>query len=276
MKQRLISAGVGVLLLIVVLYFFNTPLVNAVVALLGALAVYELMSAAGYIKNRALTLLVILFAGATAFLPAEDFVTAAYGYVLLLVLLLLAGHEKIPFQEISFTFMIGLLVPFSFQMLLRFRDQFPEHIGFFYVFLALGSSWLTDTGAFYTGSFFGKHKLAPKISPKKTVEGVIGGVVTCTVFALVFAFFFVAYQQNHSVMLQVNYLALLLAAPFFSLTAVVGDLAASVIKRQCSIKDFGHIMPGHGGVLDRFDSVLMVAPLVYLAASHIDFIHLIA
>lgn len=119
-----------------------------------------------------------------------------------------------------------------------------------FIFLA---SWGADTGAYFAGSFLGKRKLFPSISPKKTVEGAIGGVISaiilCGSLALYFEREFVAYAMVIGVV--------------GSLISIVGDLIASKIKREMGIKDFGKIMPGHGGVLDRFDSLLIVTPFIF-------------
>lgn len=120
---------------------------------------------------------------------------------------------------------------------------------------------MTDTFAYFTGRFFGNHKLIPSISPKKTVEGAIGGIigsiVGCVIFALLFP------QSNVSLYLGV------VIGLLGSLVAQIGDLVASAIKRNCYIKDFGKIIPGHGGILDRFDSILFVSPFIYFFFQYI-------
>ena len=135
--------------------------------------------------------------------------------------------------------------------------------------LVFGSAWWADSGAYFVGTFFGKRKLCPAISPKKTVEGLIGGVVTavlgnalvCVAFQL-FCSWVVPWGYIRSAV-TINSPAVMLVTPFATLLGVLGDLSASIIKRQCGIKDFGNIMPGHGGAMDRFDSVLFISPLFY-------------
>jgi len=131
-----------------------------------------------------------------------------------------------------------------------------------YLILALCSAWIADTGAYFTGTFFGKHRLCPEVSPKKSVEGFVGGIVlNLVVEELVYILLL---NQSHSVKDAVLFgITALLAGAIGTL----GDLTASLIKRQTGIKDFGNIMPGHGGALDRFDSVLMVVPFFYIAVS---------
>lgn len=121
-------------------------------------------------------------------------------------------------------------------------------------------SWLTDTGAYFTGCFMGKHKLAPNLSPKKTIEGFFGGIVTAVIGALVYV---IILDKFFAINIP-NYWILIAASPIGAGLSALGDLAASALKRQCGVKDFGRIFPGHGGMMDRFDSVVFVAPFVYL------------
>ena len=132
----------------------------------------------------------------------------------------------------------------------------------FYALIAVLAAWVADVGAYFAGTLFGRHKLCPEISPKKTVEGLIGGtVVDVLVMLLCGVWFSAVFYQGR---VEVNYVTLLLIGLFGSLISVLGDLSFSIIKRSCHIKDFGQVIPGHGGVLDRFDSVIFTAPFVYL------------
>ena len=157
------------------------------------------------------------------------------------------------------TFMISLALPLSLSSAVYFRDTYGMSLGLFYLILSLGGAWFSDTGAYFVGCAVGKHKMAPVISPKKTWEGAVGGVVVCLICMLLVGKAFELLIPGASV----NYLSLALLAPFASVISIIGDLSASLVKRQFGIKDFGNIMPGHGGVLDRFDSVLFVMPLIW-------------
>jgi phosphatidate cytidylyltransferase len=117
-------------------------------------------------------------------------------------------------------------------------------------------------GGFFAGSMFGRHKLCPNISPKKTVEGVAGSLVLNVLAMLLFGYVFQAVYYVNRV--QVSFLPLLLIGVFGAALSTLGDLSFSLIKRSCHIKDFSEIIPGHGGILDRFDSVIFEAPFVYL------------
>jgi phosphatidate cytidylyltransferase len=145
--------------------------------------------------------------------------------------------------------------PLSFFPLLRGYDVGLSH-GAWWVLAVLFGVWGFDTGAFFAGRFFGRHKLAPNISPGKTWEGVIGGMVLSITAALLFTVKPLAVPW---------YLAILLGI-LVGVAAVLGDLAESLIKRQTHVKDSGHIMPGHGGMLDRIDSLLFAVIVVYVFA----------
>ena len=118
-------------------------------------------------------------------------------------------------------------------------------------------AFLSDTGAYFAGLKFGKHKLAPVISPKKTVEGVVGGVLGAVLGMVIYCA-----VLNLGFQFRVNYLYAVVYGILGSAAGVFGDLCFSVIKRQTGIKDYGNLFPGHGGILDRFDSMMVVAPLV--------------
>ena len=132
-------------------------------------------------------------------------------------------------------------------------------------------AWIADGGAYFAGTFFGKHKLCPEISPKKTWEGFFGGLVSAIVFAILLGFGYELWDkiftgEQH---FTVNVLVLGIIAVVCTFLGVLGDLVASLLKRQCGVKDFGNILPGHGGIMDRFDSVLFVAPFVYIAIQYV-------
>lgn len=136
--------------------------------------------------------------------------------------------------------------------LIRMRGDFP--VGPKLVFFLLAVVWLGDAGAYYTGKAFGKHKLSPRISPKKTIEGLVGGIATSIIAAIVIHFtFFPEFPLPHAVV----------AGVILSACGVIGDLAESLWKRSADVKDSGTLLPGHGGFLDRFDSIFFTAPILY-------------
>lgn len=136
--------------------------------------------------------------------------------------------------------------------LIRLHNDFPE--GYKLVFFLLLVVWLGDSGAYYVGKQFGKHKLSPRISPKKTIEGLFGGVTASIITAIVIHYtFFPKFPLLHAI----------IAGVILSFAGVIGDLAESMWKRSAAVKDSGTLIPGHGGFLDRFDSILFTAPILY-------------
>lgn len=273
MKKRILSAMGGLALLAVVLAFFDTILVNAQAAWVCLLALYELFKAADLLRFRALAAVcgafcvLILFLNTSAI--AISFSYLSYLLVVLLFLVLLRHHSDLRVEQVAYSFLMSILLAVSFYCLILLKEQTGPQLGVFYLLLIFGSAWWSDSGAFFVGTFFGKHKLCPRVSPKKTVEGLVGGVVTATVCNVLVALAFQTfcnwivpwgYLRNT---VAVNLPAVALVTPFASLLGVLGDLSASIIKRQCGIKDFGKLMPGHGGAMDRFDSVLFISPLFY-------------
>lgn len=141
---------------------------------------------------------------------------------------------------------MGVLIDF----IILTMDNFD--MGKIYVWLIFIIAFATDTCAYFAGYAFGKHKLIPKVSPKKTIEGSIGGILGSTLICLAFGYYF---NIDLKVIVILGFLG--------SIVAQVGDLFASSVKRYVGIKDYGKLIPGHGGILDRFDSVILVAPFVY-------------
>ena len=268
MKQRIISALVGLVVLFAVLFLYDTIVFNFAISIVGAIAVYELLHSTGYVKSWLILGVSLIYALIVPFFSTMDirgmqiWVTLAYFCVLFAVLLI--AHQKVQFQEIAVAFFISLLVPMALAMLVLMRDRSAH--GMFYTLLVCVASWVADSAAYFVGRAFGKHKMAPLISPNKTVEGAIGGVVFSAIFFLLFCG---GYQQImlrfFNQQIEIAWLSAFGVGVLCTVMGVIGDLMASVVKRQTGIKDFGNIMPGHGGVMDRFDSFLFVAPTLYLA-----------
>ena len=151
-------------------------------------------------------------------------------------------------------------------MLLLYRE-YGKPVSYYLVGLSFCVAWLNDIFAYFSGYFFGKKKLCPEISPKKTVEGAIGGVLGTMVFGVVVTLIYSIAANRMEAFTRTNigvsmYVIIALLACVAAVLGIYGDLFASVVKRQCGIKDYGTIFPGHGGILDRFDSVMFIAPFV--------------
>lgn len=177
-----------------------------------------------------------------------------YTYTLLFILLLISIIPILRVErniiDIAVTFFGTFYVAILIDFIVLTMNDFSR--GNIYVWLIFIIAFITDIFAYFTGYLFGKHKLIPKVSPKKTIEGSIGGILGSTLICLAFGYFF-----------KIDLKVIVFLGFFGSIVAQFGDLFASSIKRYVGIKDYGKIIPGHGGILDRFDSVILVAPFVY-------------
>ena len=266
MKQRIITALVALCVLFMVLFFYNTIVFNAALAIVSVTAVFELLYVTKYVTNPVILAASLLYAAVVPFfgaVPLERFpIYTTLVYFVVLFGTLLVRHTKVRFEELAVAFLISLAVPIGFSILVYIRDHYDY--GFFYTLLVCVAAWIADSAAYFVGRALGKHKLCPLISPHKTVEGAVGGVLFAMLFFLLFCWGYSLFLEGQGVTIRISYLAAALDGAVCAMIGIVGDLMASVIKRQRGIKDFGNIMPGHGGVMDRFDSFLFVAPTLYL------------
>ncbi|MED1562158.1 phosphatidate cytidylyltransferase [Alkalihalobacillus alcalophilus ATCC 27647 = CGMCC 1.3604] len=173
--------------------------------------------------------------------------------ILFLLMLTVLSKNKFTFDEVGFVVLSSVYVGFGFHYLLMTREI--ADIGMWLVFFVLIIIWTTDSGAYFIGRAFGKHKLWPDISPKKTVEGAIGGIISAVVLGTIFYWFFPIFDHYF-----IALFVMLVASTFGQL----GDLVESALKRHYSVKDSGTVLPGHGGILDRFDSLIYVMPILHL------------
>lgn len=270
MKTRIISAVVGLAIFAVVLFLFETAVLDIAVTALSVIAVYEMINAVGLTKNKSFTAVCLAFAAFLsseyyhAFSSAEGFEVFLFGMVILVFVL--ANHKTIKATDAAFAFFSAIIMPKAFSTILLFRS-YSKPIFYFLVLTSFAVAWLNDTCAYFSGYFFGKRKLCPEISPKKTVEGAIGGVLGDVAVCCLLAFVFTVITGY-----SVNWLSFIIFVPIGAVIAILGDLCASIIKRQNGIKDYGNIMPGHGGVVDRFDSWIFVAPVLYMWNLYFPFI----
>lgn len=259
MKKRILSAVVLVPILLLVLYALPKIVAVILVSLLSAIAAYELLYNTGFVRHIRLVVYAMVF---SALVPVwchygMNGVVCRVGlmvYVGLMFMEMMLSELKLRFEKCGICIIAGLLIPYLLSSVIRILS--PDG-GRYVVLIPFLVAFLSDSGAYFIGCRYGKHKMAPVISPNKSIEGMIGGVVTavlgmllyCLVLQLVFS-------------CKVNYGFALVYGILGSFAGVFGDLCLSAIKRQTGIKDYGELIPGHGGVLDRFDSVLIVAPLM--------------
>lgn len=283
MKQRVITAVVLLALLAVVVWQINTPVLVLVIAFLAAVAANEIMRCAK-VENTFIRVVatgyaacVPFFASAKALTPwvsqavwgkvigAVPGVVYLIALVLVLLLAMLKGYAYTTFEDVAVSVFAGSLVPFGFSVFIRLRDMFQiEQFGIYLIFYGLICALATDSGAQLAGMAFGKHKMSPNISPKKTVEGAIGGLI----FSLILnGVAIILYNRLADFKMDEFAVTVLLAACLpVSFLGMMGDLSASVLKRNFGVKDFGKIFPGHGGVMDRFDSSMFTLPVTYALA----------
>jgi len=272
MGTRLISAGVGIIIGVAILFLDNIFVYCAGICFLSAVAVWELTRAIRCEKFKVLRWASIVMGAvfpAAIILPWLKFLILplSMAYVIVMALIMLKNHKEVSFEQVLACGAAGGLLPTSLSSIVLLRySQSGEPLGIFMVLFILFCAWFGDSGAYFVGTFFGKHKLCPLVSPKKTVEGLVGGVVTVGVVTAITVLIYNSFILTEH---QLSYAVLIPLSMVTSLVGVVGDLSASVIKREYNVKDFGNIMPGHGGVLDRFDSVILVAPFLYVAMSYL-------
>lgn len=269
LKPRLLTAAVGIPAVVVIMILTELwhPLVAIMVGLVNVVIVMEYLNARRLTSCLPLTVICGLFA-----LLIPMLILTPYWYLIATLFVMASSfvliklHKKLHFS--AFTYAISGTVLITFGM-----SAFPLAVNhtvsssFFFVMLLL-LPWMADGGGYFIGSALGKHKLCPDISPKKTIEGVIGGFVFCLIAALVMGLVFQVFIIRDC---RVNFVALVIMAFLVSAASVLGDVFFSLIKRQLNIKDYGTIFPGHGGVLDRFDSIIFTAPLILAVQSVIPF-----
>ncbi len=272
MAKRILTAAIGVPVALLIIYLggLSPHVMAAVTDILSVMAVFEVISAAKYTKYRSITVLSLLF---SALLPLffcygdlrQYAIPVSFLFLIMLFACTLMRHKEIKFEELGFIAFISICVPFSISTLAFFCFQWQEHC-IFLVAYTLMMAWIADGGAYFVGTFLGKHKLCPEISPKKTWEGFFGGLITSVISAIMIGYGYELWDQlsTGEQHFAVNIPILVASAVVSTFLGLLGDLIASLLKRQCGVKDFSEILPGHGGVMDRFDSVLFVAPFIYL------------
>ena len=286
MLTRIISGAVGVVLLGIILCFHDTVVLPIAVAAIIAVMLFELLravklhkcfpiilaaEAAGvsvpviyYMSHVGSAICDITEAGLQGDRVGE--MTSEINRLFQFAIVLLAAfvifitwlkkHKEIRYEQVFFVLAVMILVPQAMTTMVRI-EEYDSESGLFLLIMGLCGAWIADTGAYFTGVAIGKHKLCPEISPKKTIEGLAGGIVTtAVVYAAAFSVYY-GFTAKRAVIAFVT-------GAVCAVIGTVGDLSASMVKRQIGFKDYGKIMPGHGGLMDRFDSVLFVLPTFYV------------
>lgn len=252
MKQRVLTACVFVPVLLMLVFWGGLPLFAGIV-LVTVVGIHEfglMMQGRGVRWQNYLNMIAALvFLTCVAWHFAAVLIWAIIVYI---VLMIIWGRRNfVSYSEIVLT-MIGVLyISCGFGLMTSIRLSYESWL---YLLLIILAIWVTDSGAYIIGSKIGKHKLAPRISPKKTVEGFVGGTVSAVVLCTILAVEFIGIGVGYALVIIL----------IVSLLAHLGDLLESLFKRWAGVKDSGNFFPGHGGVLDRFDSLLLAAPAACL------------
>lgn len=267
MLKRTITSIVFVLVIFPIYFFSDTIVFPIAVALLSLLGIYEILGCIGMRSHAEVSVPAFLLAGVTPLLTRNfasrytflAFLTLIlFAYLLYLLALGVFSHRRLDLEKLATTYMCVVYIVTAFVSMILLRDR---PFGMYLLFIAMFGPWGSDVFAYLCGRFFGRHKQIPDVSPKKTVEGALGAVIFCGIAAVAFGYIVSLLDPSIE---YVGYFALLLAGMVVSVVAQVGDLIFSFIKRKYDVKDYGKILPGHGGILDRFDSVLGVVPTMVI------------
>jgi len=261
MKTRIITAAVALPLLLVILFF--TPLIvfGCVAGLVAAIAAYEFLRCTEPELSRSTLIIAALLAAmqttGAAYTQSNVISHSALFLLMLFVFMDLIfsfrNEEPVTLESVMSVIFAAGIVPYMLSSLVRLG---AGESGGVYILLPLIITMTCDSGAYFAGVTLGRHKLAPQVSPNKTIEGATGGFVCGTLCCMLYGGIlkFAGFEANFILLACYGFLG--------SLVSQIGDLAFSAVKRIVGIKDYGNLIPGHGGALDRFDSIIFVAPLV--------------
>ena len=262
MLKRTINAIIAFAVFFPFLYFSGTFLFPLAMSILGLAAAYEMVGCVGMRRNVSIALpsylLAVLLPQLT--LLSSDPLPLVFACCIVYMIFVFGAavfsRGKIDYTVAASAFTGVFYVTVAFTSIVFLRG-----VGKYFYLLVFIGPWVSDTFAYLCGRLFGRHKLIPEVSPKKTVEGSIGGIVFAALSYVIYA---VIIMKFFDPTISPNFLVMALSGAIVSVISQIGDLAASVIKRRFGIKDYGWVFPGHGGVLDRFDSVLLTAPVLYI------------
>ena len=258
MKTRIIAAAVLVPLMLLIVLVAPKIVAAVVFGVLVAIGAYELLYCTDLVRHSRL----VAYSSVMAFAVCLwSYFGAVHAYAVIGILLffialfaeMMRDHVKVRIEMLALCIVAGLVIPYLLSALIRILML---KVGKYLILIPFVAGFMNDTGAYFVGIRFGKHKLAPVVSPNKTIEGLLGGLAGSIVGMLLYSLILLLLNFEVNFGLAIVYGLLASAAGTF------GDLCFSVIKRQTGIKDYGNLIPGHGGVLDRFDSIVTVAPLM--------------
>lgn len=266
MLVRILTGLIGLALFFVIL-FMNTTVFNIAVyvVIAGMLCeIYKATKPGALLIASGVTSAILLTLGKlfNVFIPMLSIVFMIYAVMCICL------HTKKKYTDVISSAFLTLYIVLFMSTTCNVR----AHFGIYGIIMVFLCAWMTDTAAYFSGRFFGKHKLIERVSPKKTVEGAIGGVLITSISCVVYAF--ILTKLNVIEFSIYKYALFALLGVLGSVLSQIGDLFASAIKRDCGIKDFGTIFPGHGGILDRFDSVVFIIPFIYYFMNYFNLMRL--
>lgn len=267
MKKRILTAVIGIAILLPILFLSGTWFFPIAVAVCCCIALHEMLRCLGLSRVWALSLPTYALGAVVPFMIRygdRHTSLALCAMLSVCAVLYLMGvsvftHGKITFAQLAEALLACMYIIMGFNAIVYLRDMVGGEYVYLLVFIG---AWVTDTFAYFSGVLFGKHKLIPQVSPRKTVEGSIGGTVFC-----IFGFTLFGVILNSFFSFHADYLALCISGLLVAVVSQIGDLCMSVIKRERGIKDYGNVFPGHGGMMDRFDSILAVASVLAIICS---------
>lgn len=264
MLKRFVSMMIGILILATVMIWNNTLVFSISVTAVAMIGLFEFYSALKKKGFRPIGWIGYLITLMLVIIPYVSLESIRFALAIILPLTMLISflvsiikNMKVNVADIAVTILGIIYVTYLFAFIIFTRQM---ENGIYYIWFVLGGAWMTDIFAYLVGITIGKHRFS-EISPKKSIEGCIGGLVGSILFFVGYSYYL------NSIGMELNYTLMAIIGLIASVVAQIGDFAASSIKRYCEIKDFGNIMPGHGGILDRFDSILFIAPYIYVVFS---------
>ena len=264
MGRRIISSVIFTVILVLIMFVVNSIVDSAIIVLLSLIGIYEYNKAfknAGYKPISWVGYLACFVIFTMGGIISDEnkllLIKIAVPTVLIVIFMyVIITNLKRSIIDIAITVFSLIYIPFMFSFVKLILMMPLGRVLIWFVFLG---AFASDVSAYFIGTKFGKTKLCPDISPKKTVEGSIGGII-----GVVLSYAVLTYIANRYFGMTLQYGYTLMAGVIAGIAGQFGDLSASAIKRYCNVKDFGNLIPGHGGILDRFDSILFVAPVIYM------------
>ncbi|MCR5636520.1 MAG: phosphatidate cytidylyltransferase [Clostridiales bacterium] len=276
MKKRIITAAVAIPVILLIFFAASSfsYILDIVLAIGIVLCVGEALNAAKALNLYMLSIPGIIIAGAIPFLIYTKYlIPAIYVYLLAAFAAIIFNSKKISFNNAVFAFCFTIIISLTISSVIALYNS-DRRLCVFYVVVGLAAPWLTDAGAYFVGVTLGRHKLCPNISPKKTVEGAIGGVLCGTLLMIITGLVFnnLVFPSSN-IDKSVNFVNLIIISFLCSVFSILGDLVFSMLKRNFDVKDYGSFFPGHGGFLDRLDSVIFAMPLLLITSEYLPLLN---